>query len=162
VLAAALVLALSIGWSVHLGVALARERALRAEFAALVSQQEVVLEVVDSRQTVKRLLTPPDGGGSPTAPYGKLYTRPDLPQVVAMAARLPAPPVGQAYHLWVVQEGHPQLAGVLAFNQGFGLLVFDAGRSGPDYGGAWITAQPLGSAGPSGSPVLRWQAAPGP
>src|SRR5689334_1917089 len=75
--AAALVVALGGVWGIQQGVALARERAqLRAEYAALVSQQETVLEVVDARNTIKRNLAPADGSGGPTAPYGKLYTRP--------------------------------------------------------------------------------------
>jgi hypothetical protein len=158
-LAAAVAVALAAGWGVQQGVALARERAqLRAEYAALVGQQETVLEVVDGRNTVRRLLAPP-GGGGPGAPYGKLYTRPDLPQVVAMAGRLPPPPPGQAYHLWVAPpgpEGPPRLAGVLAFNQGFGLLVFDAPEPGPAYTAAWITVQAPGAGGPAGPTVLRW------
>ncbi len=126
----------------------------------LVSQQETVLEVVDARNTIKRNLAPPDGSGGATASYGKLYTRPDLSDVVAMAGRLPPPPAGQAYHLWLTQAGQssaPQLAGVLAFNQGFGLLVFDAAQPGPTYNAAWVTLQPPGSAAPAGPTVLRWQ-----
>ncbi|MGH2350360.1 MAG: anti-sigma factor domain-containing protein [Chloroflexota bacterium] len=156
--AAAVLVALSLAWSAQLGVALARERALRAEFASLVDQQEIVLEVVDSRQTVKRLLQPPDGAASSTAPYGKLYTRPDLPDVVAMAARLPQPPAGQAYHLWVIQDGETQLAGIFATNaDGFGLLVFTAGQNGPVYDAASVTLQPIGGASPAGEVVLRWR-----
>ncbi|MBI3973817.1 MAG: zf-HC2 domain-containing protein [Chloroflexi bacterium] len=166
-LAAALVLALPVGLGVQLGVALARERALRSELASLVGQQEVVLEVVDARQTVKRLLVPPEGGASSNAPYGKLYTRPDMPHVVAMAGRLPPLLPGYAYHLWVRYQRQDQLAGVLLVNQGFGLLVFDADRDGPVYEVAWITAQPLQPAGaalastPSGTTILRWQQPPG-
>jgi len=120
---------------------------------------EWVLEVVDARNTVKRNLAPPDGGAGTGAPYGKLYTRPDLSDVVAMAGRLPPPPAGQAYHLWLTQPGQsgPQLGGVLAFNQGFGLLVFDTAKPGPTYEAAWVTLQPPGSAAPTGPTVLRWQ-----
>lgn len=157
--AVALAVALAAGWGVQQGVALARERAqLRAEYAALIGQQEIVLEVVDGRNTVRRLLGPPDGGG-PVAPYGKLFTRPDLPHVVAMAGRLPPPSPGLAYHLWVAQPeygGQARLAGVLTFNQGFGLLVFDAEGPGPAYDAAWITVQAPGSGPPTGPTILRW------
>ena len=138
------------------GVTVARERALRAEFADLVAQQEVVLEVIDSAQTVRVVLRPPTPG-SPA--YGKLYTRPDLPHVVAMAARLPLPPSGQAYHLWVSQAGQTRLAGMLAINeQGFGLLIFDADRPGPHYDAVQLTLQPVGGTSPAAPPVLRWEA----
>jgi hypothetical protein len=159
-IAAAGVLALGAGWGVQRGVALARAQAqLRAEYAALIGQQEIVLDVVDARNTVKRNLAPPAPVADPSAaPYGKLYTRPDVPQVVAMAGRLPAPPAGQAYHLWVTERGQTRLAGTLAFNQGFGLLVFDADHAGPAYDAAWMTLQPLGSATPISTTVLRWQA----
>jgi hypothetical protein len=162
VAAALLLAAAALGRSAELDVALAQERALRTGYASLVDQQEVVLDVVDSRQTVKRLLQPPDGTRDPaTAPYGKLYTRPDLPQVVAMAARLPPPPAGRAYHLWVTQQGQTRLAGVLRTNaEGFGLLVFTAETPGPAYDAALITLEPAGAAPavPAGAPVLRWAA----
>ena len=158
-LAAALLVALSLLWSLQLGAALAQERALRAEYANLVSRQEVVLEVVDSSKTVKRVLRPP-GGGSPA--YGKLYTRPDLAEVVVMAARLSPPPPGQAYHLWLTSEGQTHLAGVLAVNdQGFGLLVFEADRPGPAYEAAQLTLQAEGATAPAGPPILAWEASSG-
>lgn len=157
-LTAIILLALAIAWSAQLSVVLAEERALRAELANLVDQQELVLEVIDSGSTVKAFLRPLNDG-SPS--YGKLYTRPDLPQVVAMAARLPQPAAGQAYHLWLASEGQTQLAGVLKLNsQGFGLLLFDAGRNGPVYEAAQLTLQPEGSDIPSAPPVLFWESTP--
>jgi hypothetical protein len=159
--AAILLLVFSLAWGIQLSVALAQERALRAEFANLVDQQEAVLEVVDSNQTVKHVLRPP-GGITPTSPYGKLYTRSDLRHVVAMAARLSQPPAEQAYHLWLTSQGQTHLAGVLAVNaQGFGLLVFDADHAGPVYEAAQLTLQPEGSTAPSGAPILTWQGSTG-
>jgi hypothetical protein len=137
-------------------VALARERALRAEFANLVDQQELVLEVIDSNKTTRRVLLPPEKGSSDA--YGKLFTRSDLPHVVAMAARLPQPPAGQVYHLWVTSAGQTRLAGVMKVNeQGFGLLVFDADRNGPVYDSAQLTLQPIGSATAAAPPILTWK-----
>jgi hypothetical protein len=154
--AAVILLALSLLWSIRLSVALARERALRAEFAGLVSQQELVLEVVDSDKTVRHILRSPD---STSRAYGKLYTRSDMPHVVVMAARLQPPPSGQAYHLWLTSGRRTQVAGTLAVNsQGFGLLIFEADRNGPSYESAEITLQPMGSSTPSAPPVLLWEA----
>jgi hypothetical protein len=58
-LAAVLIVLLALGWSVQLSAALARERALRAEYAQLVSQQqELVIDILDSPKTVKAVLRP--------------------------------------------------------------------------------------------------------
>src|SRR5687767_12608634 len=47
----AILLTLALAWGFQLRVALAQERALRSEFADLVDQQEIVLEVIDSNKT---------------------------------------------------------------------------------------------------------------
>jgi anti-sigma factor RsiW len=149
-----LLLILSIAWSIRLNVALARERALRAEVADLVGQQELVLEVVDSAQTERAVLLPP---GSRSDAYGKVFTRSDMPHVVAMAARLPQPPTGQAYHLWLTRDDQTKLSGVMTVgDDGFGLLILEAEQDGPVYDSAQLTLQPLGSTEPSGEPVLVW------
>jgi len=153
---AAIVTILALAWGVQLNAALARERALRAEYVQLVSQQqELVIEVIDSPKTVKAILRSTQPGSNA---YGKLFTRSDLPHVVVMAAWLPQPPAGQAYQVWLTREGQTQLVGELALNQGFGVLVFDADRPGPVYEAAQITLQPRGGTTPSGSPLLQWQA----
>jgi hypothetical protein len=145
----------------RLNIVVAQERALRAELANLFDQQEVVLEVIDSNQTVRHLLLAPEPRlPSARPPYGKLFTRLDLPHVVAMVARLPQPPPGQAYHLWLTRQGRTELAGVLTVNeQGFGLLVFDADRNGPSYEAALLTLQTSGDTAPAGETVLVWQPA---
>jgi hypothetical protein len=163
---AAAVVALSFAWSAQLGVALARERALRAELAqelaAVSGQREIVLEVVDARDKTTRMLRPAAGAPREFATsYGKLYTRPDMPYVVAMTGRMPTPPPGQAYHLWVRLDGQTRLAGVLDINtDGFAQLVFQADRNGPAYESASLTLQPLALVGQTpaapGTPLLRW------
>lgn len=154
---AALLLLLTLAWSVRLNVALARERALRAEFAALAAQQhELVLEIVDSSKTTRRLLLPP---AKDSRAYGKVYTRPDFPYVVAMAARLPAPPPGQAYHLWLLQGDQAQLAGLLKISaDGFGLLIYEAANNEHNYTATQVTLQPEGATMPVDPPVILWQA----
>ena len=148
-----LVLALLIGLGTGLSVALARESALQAQIANLTGQQELVLEVVDSPKMSKVLLRPPSG--STSIAYGKIYTRPDFDDVVVMAARLPMPTAGQAYHVWVTDGTQLRLAGVLTVNaQGFGLLIFKADKPGPIYQSAQLTLQPLGADKPIGSPIL--------
>jgi hypothetical protein len=154
----AILLALSLAWGFQLNVALAQERALRSEFANLVDQQEIVLEVIDSSKTTKAFLR---ATASDSKSYGKLFTRSDLPDVVAMAGRLPVPPAGQAYHLWVAQEGRAYLAGIMKVNEkGFGLLVFTADQPGPVYEAAQLILQPIGSTSPTGVPTISWQPSP--
>jgi anti-sigma factor RsiW len=156
-LAAGLLLAVLIDHSIQLDVALAKERQLRAEYEVLVSQQEAtVLDVVDSPRTIKRQLAQTGNVPAASAPYGKLYTRPDMTQVVAMAARLSPPPPGEEYQLWVTLAGQTQLAGVLGIKDGFGILVFDAGIDGPAYERAVVTLQPAGTTTLTQNVVLRW------
>lgn len=156
--AASLLLVLAIAWSVRLNVALARERALRAELMDLVGhQQELVLEVVDSNQTTRHVLLPPSGD---SRAYGKLFTRSGLTHVVAMAARLPPPPPGQQYHLWLTHNGRTELAGVLETNSaGFGLLIHEAATDQPVYEAAEVTLQLTGGATAAGASILVWPAA---
>jgi hypothetical protein len=153
--AAVVVLALSLAWGVRLSEALDNERALRERVAAhFTQQQEIVLEVVDADDATRLILRSPDPN---SRAYGKIFTRPDLPHVVAMAARLPLPPDGQTYHLWLTSEGRTFLAGVLPVNdQGFGLLTFDADRNGPVYEAARLTLQAVGAEAPGGQTVLTW------
>jgi RNA polymerase sigma factor (sigma-70 family) len=157
-LAATLVAVLALGWGVQLSFALARERALRAEFHALLSgQQALVIDVIDSSKTVKAMLRATQPGSKA---YGKLFTRPDMPNVVIMAGRLPDPPTGQSYNVWLMRAGTAQLAGELALNAGFGALVFDAGQTGLVYDSAQVVLQPRTSTSPTGTIVLQWQASP--
>jgi len=153
----AVLLALSLAWGFQLNVALAQERALRSEFADLVDQQEIVLEVIDSSKTTKAFLR---ATASDSTSYGKLFTRSDITDVVAMAGRLPVPPAGQAYHLWVTEDGQTYLAGIMKVNEkGFGLLVFTDDQPGPVYEAAQLILQPIGSTSPTGTPVIAWEAA---
>jgi hypothetical protein len=154
----AILLALSLAWGFQLRVALAQERALRIEFANLADQREIVLEVIDSSKTTKAFLR---ATASDSKSYGKLFTRSDMPDVVAMAGRLPVPPAGQAYHLWMTEDGKTYLAGVMKVDEkGFGLLVFTADRPGPVYEAAELILQPIGSTSPTRAPIIAWQATP--
>jgi anti-sigma-K factor RskA len=146
---------LSLAWNARLSVALAKERSLRAEFANLVDQQELVLEVIDSDQTSRAILRPVD---QDSRSYGKLFIRADMPHVVVMAALLPQPPQGQSYHLWVSYGEELQHTGVLQLNEdGFGLLLFDADQPGPAYESVQITLQPPDQIRDPGKPILQWR-----
>jgi hypothetical protein len=154
----AILLAVSLAWGFQLNVALAQERALRSEFVNLLDQREIVLEVIDSSKTTKAFLR---ATASDSNSYGKLFTRSDMPDVVAMAGRLPLPPAGRAYHLWVTKDGQTYLVGVMKVNdKGFGLLVFTADQPGPVYEAVQLILQPIGSMSPSGIPIIAWEASP--
>jgi hypothetical protein len=150
--------ALVLGWVAGFQQASARESDRRNELARLLGVEEVVFEVVDSRETEKAFLRTTRGEGPFARSYGKLYTRRDLPDVVAFAARLPEAPEGRAYHLWLTVGGRTELAGVLTVRDGFGLVVFRAPRAGPRYGAALLTLQEKGAGAPAGTRVLSWRA----
>lgn len=150
------VAALFVAWDARLEDARSQERELRARLAKLEGLQPIVLEVVDSRNTVRRVLLPPDERSESRA-YGKVFTRTDLPDVVAMANRLPPPRPGQAYQLWVTTGGRTRRVGVMPVDrQGFALLVFKADRPGPRYANVRVLRQRKGATRPSGTPVLIW------
>jgi Anti-sigma-K factor rskA/Putative zinc-finger len=158
ILSLAILLAVSLAWGFQLNVALAQERALRSEFANLLDQREIVLEVIDSSKTTKAFLR---ATASDSNSYGKLFTRSDMPDAVAMAARLPVPQAGMAYHLWVTKDRQTYLVGVMKVNdKGFGLLVFMADQPGPVYEAVQLILQPIGSMSPSGIPIIAWETSP--
>jgi Anti-sigma-K factor rskA/Putative zinc-finger len=147
---------LFVAWDARLDDARSQERELRARLAKIEGLQPTVLEVVDSRHTVRRVLLPPDERSDSRA-YGKVFTRTDLPDVVAMANRLPQPGAGQAYQLWVTTAGDRRLVGVMPLDrQGFALLVFKADRPGPRYANVQVLLQAKGATRPNGKPVLVW------
>jgi len=153
---AALVLAAAFGvWNLQLSSALSEERSARARLAELVGHQEVVLEVVDSDKAVRRVLLPPDSVGSRA--YGKVFTSSDLPQAVAMAARLRPAAEGRTYQLWLIGPGHARRAGTFDVNaEGFGLLVFRRADTDRAYEEARLTLQSPDARHP-GTPVLAWR-----
>lgn len=153
--AAVLIVVASVAWSVRLSSALDRERATRDRVEAFYSrQQELVLEIVDTPKATRQILRPPTKGSDA---YGKLFTRPDLPDVVVMVARLTAPSEGQTYHVWLTSGGTTVDAGVLVVDdQGFGLLTLKADLPGPSYDAVEVRLEPGGATTPNGTVVLQW------
>jgi hypothetical protein len=155
-LATLAVAGLFVAWDARLEDARSQERELRARLAKLQGLQPIVLEVVDSRHTVRRVLLPPSERSESRA-YGKVFTRTDLPDVVAMANRLPQPPAGQVYQLWATLAGRTRLIGRMPVDRhGFALLVFRAERPGARYDKVRVLLQRKGARRPSGRPVLVW------
>ena len=146
----------SLIWGAQVSSALTKERALRAELSSVADQQEIVLDIIDSTKTSKAVLRPPAGVNSNA--YGKVFTRPDQPYIVAMAARLSQPSAGQSYHLWITRNNQTQLAGIMPINNvGFGLLVLKFEENGPTYEGVQLTLQSdRERTVPGGSTALTW------
>lgn len=154
-IAAVVVVVGALAWSGYVSVALGRERNSRQELAELLGKQEIVLEVVDSNRTTRAVLKSQEPGSTA---YGKLYTRSDFADVVAMAGRLPPTPSGESYYLWVSSNGTPRLAGELTTNDdGFGMVVFDSGTVGPLFDEAFVTRQTPPAQAPAGTRVLAWE-----
>ena len=148
---------MSLALSVYLGVALARERSLRE---SLEHQTELIFEIVDSDRTERAFLAAIDrGSGETLPPYGKVFKRNDMPYIVAMTGRLPQPPAGQTYSLWLFNNEQAERAGEIVVDaMGFGALVYDTERVNPDYERAQVILQPQTSVTPVGTPILSWQA----
>lgn len=149
-LALVLLLAGSLAWGLSLNAALAQERSLRTQLEDAAARDEVVFDVVDARNVGKTTLRSTTDD-SPTAPYGKVFIRPDMPYVVAMAGRLPQAPTGREYHLYL----DTRRIGTLVPNDGgFGYFVFRADALGITYQRARVILEVPSATDASGATVL--------
>jgi len=147
---AAVVVIASLLWGVSANAQLAQERSLLAQLQDAAAKDEVVFDIVDARNVSKTTLRSTTDD-SPTAPYGKVFTRPDLPYVVAMAGRLPPAPSGQEYHLYL--DDH-RVGTILPNDAGFGYFVFRAVSVGIAYQRASLVLEPPQAASATGTVVL--------
>jgi Putative zinc-finger len=134
-IAAALLLAASLAWNWRLSADLAHQQSVQAELVGRITHdQATVFDVVDSPATTKRVLRSPTDSG-PSAPYGKVFSRSDSADVVAMVNRLPQPPAGERYQLYLTRaDGTIDVAGSLPVDaDGFSYLVFRSDRAGPAF-----------------------------
>jgi hypothetical protein len=143
-------LAASLAWGLSLNAALAQERSLRAQLQEAAAKDEVVFEVVDARSVNKTTLRSTTDD-SPTAPYAKVFTRPDMPYVVAMAGRLPPAPADREYHLYL--DGR-RIATLVPNDAGFAYVVYRADAVGITYGQARIVLEAASASDASGQTVL--------
>ncbi len=133
--AACAVAAVSLIWNVQLSAQLAHQRTVQAELVGKITHdQATVFDVVDSQATTKRILRSVADSG-PTAPYGKVFSRSDSADVVAMVNRLPQPPADQRYELYLTRtDGTTSAGGTLPVDaDGFSYLVFRSDRAGPTF-----------------------------
>ena len=145
-------LVVSLAWGLSANQTLAQERTLRAQLQDTAARNEVVFDIVDARNVSKTTLRSAIDD-SPTAPYGKVYTRPDMPYVVAMAGRLPPAPSGREYHLYLDE----QRVGTIAPNDaGFGYFVYRADAVGISYQQARLVLEPPQATSATGSLILAW------
>lgn len=141
VLALVLLLGASLAWGLSLNAALAQERSLRTQLEDAAAKDEVVFDVVDARSVSKTTLRSTTDD-SPTAAYGKVFVRPDMPYVVAMAGRLPPVPAGREYHLYL----DARRIGTLTPNDGgFAYFVYRADAVGIAYAQARVVLEEPGA-----------------
>jgi len=151
-LAMTLLLAASLAWGLSANRTLAQERTLLTQLQDAAAKDEIVFEIVDARNVIKATLRSPTDD-SPTAPYGKVFTRPDMPYVVAMAGRLSPAPSGQEYHLYLDDR---RIGTITPNESGFGYFVYRADAVGIAYQQARVVLEPPQTMGASGRVVLTW------
>ncbi|SRR6266851_405440 len=148
--ALAVLLVASLAWGLSLNAALAQERSLRSQLSEAAAKDEIVFDIVDARNVSKTTLRSTTDD-SPTAAYGKVFTRPDMPYVVAMVGRLPPAPDGREYHLYL----DARLIGKLVPNDGgFAYLVVRGESVGISYQQARVLVEPVQASDASGAVVL--------
>lgn len=133
--AAGVVAAVSLFWNWQLSLQLDHQRTVQAELVGKITHdQATVFDVVDSSATTKRVLRSIADNG-PSAPYGKVFSRSDSADIVAMVNRLPQPPSGQRYELYLIRtDGSNNDAGSLPIDaDGFSYLVYRCDRVGPTF-----------------------------
>jgi hypothetical protein len=149
-IATAVVLGASLAWGMSLSSALAQERSLRAQLEDAAAKDEIVFDVVDARNVSKTTLRSTTDD-SPTAPYAKVFNRPDMPYVVAMAGRLPPTVAGREYHLYL--DGR-RIGTLVPNDAGFAYFVYRADAVGLVYQQARVVLEPAVATDASGQTVL--------
>jgi hypothetical protein len=151
--AACALLAVSLFWNWQLSAQLEHQRTVQNELVGKITHdQATVFDVVDSPATTKRVLRSV-ADTSPSAPYGKVFSRSDSADIVAMVNRLPQPPAGQQYQLYLTRtDGSINSAGSLPVDgDGFSFLVYRCDRAGPTFSRVEVR---LGS-----QVILAWEGA---
>jgi hypothetical protein len=153
--AAIVMVGVSGAYALNVRAQLARDQVLKQQAVEKVQtmmdprDQARVLDVIDSSTTQKRVLRSVD----PDHPemYGKLWTRTDGTDVVAMVGRMPQPgPGAQLDLVLTTTEGRTVDAGRLKVDKdGFCLLLFAADRKGPTYRSAVVMED--------STPMVEWQ-----
>ena len=155
--AACLVVLAALGAGYELGRTSAPSAEAGPRLAGSPQEQAIALEVIDSSRTTSRVLRSTDA--SPA--YGKLWTRSDMRDVVAMVNKLPVPPSGLEYELWcesAARPGQMRMVGALQLDpDGFGMLVYQEEQAGPVYQVIEVALQPHGAPLDQGRIVLSWQ-----
>jgi hypothetical protein len=133
-----------------------------ADLAQLEATNEVVFDVITCKGGHVEVLHASRQG---SMSYGKLYTCPTSDDVVFMSGKLPAPPSGEVYQLWLTTDGVSRLQGALRVwpslsgsGYYFGSITFKADQADPSYEAAQLTLQAPDST-PARNVILRWNSA---
>ena len=123
-----------------------------SDLQAIIQQQTLIQEVVESNETLQLVLEPQEYGMKAS---GRLYTNPKKPTLVLTATGLPQPPEGEGYFVWYGSDEEYELVGSITVNEdGFGLIAFESDEQ-ETMEFAQIAVQPVNDL-TTGKLVLRW------
>lgn len=94
------------------------------------------------------------GQGAPAPPRGRVFV--NRSGVLLMASRLPAPPTGKTYEMWIIRGGSPRPAGLFASDEAGNALHFYSPEAAPASGDiVAVTLEPAGGVNaPTSAPVI--------
>jgi hypothetical protein len=142
------------GWNMMLMSELNEDRRQMATLHNRLAQQSHLLLMVTSGSAVTRPLQ-----GTSLAPSAaiRLIMDGETNSAMLMASRLPPPPAGQVYQVWLGRQGARMPAARLTVDdQGDGECTLELDSSVHSYDSAWITLEPArGSPMPSSPGVAR-------
>ena len=131
----------------------AQEAQMRAAIARSGMEAAALRQVLD-------LIQAPDtreinfGQGQPAPPRGRVFV--NRSGVVLIASRLPAPPPGKTYEMWIIRGGSPRAAGLFASDAQGNALHFYGPEVPPASGDiVAVTLEPAGGVNaPTSTPVI--------
>jgi anti-sigma-K factor RskA len=94
------------------------------------------------------------GQGQPVPPRGRVFV--NRSGVLLMASRLPAPPPGKTYEMWIIRGGSPKAAGLFASDAQGNAFHFYRPQAPPASGDiVAVTLEPAGGVNaPTSTPVI--------
>ncbi|HEY7226059.1 MAG TPA: anti-sigma factor [Micromonosporaceae bacterium] len=117
----------------------------RGQTEQAISQQEQVAAILSAPDAQVRGATP-TGGGRVT-----VVVSPSLGDGVVLLAGLPDPSPDRAYQLWLIRDGVPTSAGLLAAGTGSGTVLLDGVHTSDTLG---VTQEPSGGSPAPTPPIL--------
>jgi anti-sigma factor RsiW len=135
-------------------------RTERAASDALREEERQVAAVLTSPQGRVWSMEPPPG--APAGPLGRMYTAPEQGLAVVALRNFSPPALGQAYQLWITENGERENAGIVPLEpDGTSLIVYRSAGAVSRYDECRVTLEPAqGSGAPAGPTVVLWRREP--